>query len=107
MNDKLRTSLLYLYRVPKRRVKVATRADQDAIEKMRDAVAFLQAHGAPASLEQEATIALEAHVAGLAARYNGGQPFPAREGRLRDGRRAGVHGRAALSPFAGPDGKAT
>lgn len=94
--------VLYLYRLPKQRVKLATRADLAALEKMRDAVAFLQDHGAPASLEQEATIALEAHVAGLAARYNGGQPFPARPGELAPGRRTGVHGRHAGRQLAMP-----
>lgn len=91
--------VMYIYRRPSVRVKVNTRTDHGAIEKMRDAVAWLQARGAPASLEQEMTIAMEAHVAGLAARFNGGDSFPAREGDLAPGRRAGVHGRVAEHPI--------
>lgn len=92
------SGLLYIYRRPSVRVKVNTRTDQGAIDKLRDAVAWLQAHGAPASLEQEMTIAMEAHVAGLAARFNSGDPFPARAGDLLPGRRAGVHGRVTEHP---------
>jgi hypothetical protein len=99
------TGLMYLYRQPKLRVPVGTRADWEAIEKLRDAVAFLHKHGAPATLEQEVTIALESHVAGLSARFNGGDRFPTRTEALMQGRRGGgIHtgkprsGTYALSP---------
>jgi hypothetical protein len=83
--------VMYLYRRVAHRVKTTSRVEWAALERLRDAVYWLHQHGAAASLEQELTIAIEAHVAGLAARFHGNAPFPERPCDLTPGRRAGVH----------------
>lgn len=85
----------YRYVPPRDRMGLNRRVDADAFEDLRNMVAWLRGQGAAvASLEQELTVAIRAHVASMAARF--GMPgFPAREGDLQPGRRAGVHSRAA------------
>ena len=81
----------YIYERPVERERPATRVEVDAFERMRDLVAWLRGHGVPASVEQEMTIAMRAHVAGMAARLHNNQPFPERDGDLKPGRLTGVH----------------
>lgn len=88
----------YIYERPVERERPATRVEVEAFENMRDLVAYLQAQGVPASVEQEMTIAMRAHVAGMAARLHGNKPFPERSGDLKPGRRTGVHRKKLPEP---------
>lgn len=88
----------YIYERPVERERPATRVEVEAFDKIRDLVAFLQSHGVPASVEQEMTIAMRAHYAGMAARLNANKPFPERSGDLKPGRRTGVHRKKLPEP---------
>lgn len=89
----------YSYRRAEDRERPCGRVEKAAMNRLRNAVAALQKHISAASLEQEMTLAIEHHAASLEQRFNGGRPFPEREGDLKPGRRGGgIHKKPKVEP---------
>lgn len=80
---------VYVFQRSVDRERFGGRIEVEAVEGLRDLVAHLQAMGAPASMEQEISVAIRAHVGGMMARL-GLTVLPRRASDLPPGRRAGV-----------------
>lgn len=81
-------SIFYEHIAARNRKRPPTRVEIDALNRVRNAVAFLRGKGArSATVEQEISIAVESHAAHLEIRYNRGVRFPDRPSDLPPGRR--------------------
>lgn len=69
------------------RIKVGSRVEAEALERLRDAVAALQAAGSRISLETALTLGVKLAARHLERRFNYGARFPPRPLELRPGRR--------------------
>lgn len=98
--------LIPVYDRPINRGRFVWRAELDDIERARNFVAWMHGQGVHhVSLEQFFVVAIRDHATLMEQRYNGGQPFPPRDGDLKGGRRPGVHGKSPTVPIAGEESK--